>query len=46
MSRNFMDDDNRVSCTIADGISQWAKKTLKIVLYGYTFPVTIPGKMP
>lgn len=46
MSCNFIDDDNKVSCTIADGISQWAKKTLKIVLYGYTFPVTIPGKMP
>lgn len=46
MNCNFIDDDNLVSCTIADGISQWAKKTLKIVLYGYTFPVTIPGKMP
>jgi hypothetical protein len=46
MSCNFIEDDSKVSCTIADGISQWAKKTLKIVLYGYTFPVTIPGKLP
>lgn len=44
MSCNFMDNTSQVSCTIADGISQWAKKTLKLVLYGYTFPVTIPGK--
>lgn len=46
MDCNFIDDDSKVSCVIADGISQWSKKTLKIVLYGYTFPVTIPGKTP
>lgn len=45
MDCNFMDDSSKVSCVIADGISQWAKKTLKIVLYGYTFPVTIPEKI-
>lgn len=46
MNCNFIDDDNLVSCNIADGISQWYKKTVKIVLYGYAFPVTIPGKAP
>lgn len=44
MDCNFTDNNNMVSCVIADGISQWSKKTLKIVLHGYTFPVTIPGK--
>jgi len=44
MDCNFR-DDGKVSCVIAGKISQYQNRTLKVVLYGYPFPVTIPGKL-
>lgn len=41
MDCNFL-DNGKISCVIANGISQFAGRQLKLVVYGYTFPVIIP----
>lgn len=44
MNCNFRDDD-KVSCNIADGISQYAGRMVKLVVYGYPFDVVVPPPM-
>jgi len=41
MDCNFR-DDGKVSCNIADGISKYAGRMVKLVVYGYPFEVVIP----
>jgi len=41
MDCNFK-DDGKISCVIAGGISQYAGRLVKLVVYGYPFQVVIP----
>ena len=43
MDCNFR-DDGKISCVIADGISQFAGKEMTLVVYGFPFTATIPPK--
>lgn len=43
MDCNFR-DDGKASCVIAEGISQYEGRPVKLVVYGYPFLVTMPAK--
>jgi hypothetical protein len=36
--------DGKVSCTVFGGIAQYAHRQVKLVVYGYAFPVTVPPR--
>lgn len=44
MDCNFL-DDTKVSCVVANGIHQYEGRNVKVVLYGYAFPVTVPVRI-
>ncbi|PWH17487.1 MAG: hypothetical protein DDG60_01875 [Anaerolineae bacterium] len=46
MDCKFNETDKEAVCVVDGKISQWTKKTVKLVFYGYTFPVRVPGKTP
>ena len=37
-------DDGKIMCTIADGISQYSSRYVKLTVYGYTFSVVVPNR--
>jgi hypothetical protein len=37
-------DDGKLSCVAYDGIAEYQGRTVKLVVYGYAIPVTVPPR--